>query len=105
MQSWWLFNIVVDLEDEFLANLILIGKFLKYLQLFASILILPSDVAYDWADSVDVIGHYDTAESLNEDEAKCFFVISGCDVSETHCKHDGSTPIECPNVLFEPSYI
>ena len=54
------------------------------------------------ADTADIVGQNNAANSLNEDEAKSLSVVGGSDITEANCEHDVGTPVIGPDIFLVP---
>ena len=99
---WGFLDVVVDFEGQLLGNCVLVGKFFENFELLASVLVLKSDVVEDGSHAVDVVGHDDAAEGLDEDEADGFLVVGCWEVAESNSQHDVGGPVDRPDVLLGP---
>ena len=65
-------------------------------------MVLKADVVEDGAHPVDVVGHDDAAEGLDEDEADGLLVIGCWEVAESNSQHNVGGPVDRPDVLLGP---
>ena len=96
------FDIVVNFENKFLGDGVLISQFPKNLKLFASILILSSNITNNGSDSIDIIRHDNAAKSFQKDDTDSFHIVNSTDISKADSEHNIRSPVKRPYILFEP---
>jgi len=64
--------------------------------------VFQSDVGDDGAHPVDVVGHDDAAEGLDEGHDDGLEVVLRHDVAEPHRQHHVGRPVERPHVDHQP---
>lgn len=66
------------------------------------LLTLRTDVAYQGANTVDVVSQYYATDYLNKYHHQRLLITGRNDISKTNSEHYSSTPIIRPYILFIP---
>lgn len=97
-----LFDEVIDLPIQLFGHFVLLGQFLEHFEVSVLLFVLHSDVVYEGAHTVNVIGEDHAADGLHEDHNQRLLIAARSDVSEADGQHDCGAPIVRPNVFLEP---
>lgn len=93
---------VGNLPVKIITNDAAFCDFFENFDLFFLFLIFRLDIHDKLSYTVDIVSEYYTAKCFDEDETKGLFEVRGCDIPKSNCKHNVSTPIVSPNILFVP---